>query len=206
MNLPAEIDRLSPEDPQRYLDANPSQQRWSTLRILPEDGVTDDDLTRLQFIPELEHLPSAGSIKVLCKRISAGEDRGHEATHLRPPADRRRAAGPPGRPPLPRRLHPPPLPDPPGQRRGPQALARSPPPSAAAAQTVRNAIRAFARRGRSPACARSPHRPTSARADLRRRRPASGSAPCCTAARATSASRPRSGRWTWPPRSPSPRA
>src|SRR5689334_15324369 len=56
MNLPDLIDRLSLEDAQRYLDANPFQQRWSTLRIVPEDGVTDDDLTRLQFIPELEHL------------------------------------------------------------------------------------------------------------------------------------------------------
>ena len=41
---------------------------------------------------------------------------------VRPLTDRG-AAGPPGRPPLPRRLHPPPLPDPPGQRRRPPARA-----------------------------------------------------------------------------------
>jgi hypothetical protein len=56
MNLPDVIDRLSLEEAQRYLDANPLQQRWSLLRILPEDGVMDDDLSRLQFISELDHL------------------------------------------------------------------------------------------------------------------------------------------------------
>lgn len=55
-NLPDEVDQMSPEDAQRYLDANPRRQRWSTLRILAEDGVTDDDLARLRFIPELEQL------------------------------------------------------------------------------------------------------------------------------------------------------
>ena len=72
MNLPDVIDHLSPEDMQRYLDANPFQQRWSTLRILPEDGVTDDDLTRLQFIPELEHL----------FLYDVGDDAIRHATHL----------------------------------------------------------------------------------------------------------------------------
>jgi hypothetical protein len=56
MNLPEEIDHLSQEDAQRYLDANPFQQQWSSLRILPEDCVTDDDLARLRFVPELEHV------------------------------------------------------------------------------------------------------------------------------------------------------
>jgi hypothetical protein len=60
MNLPEVIDQLSPEDAQRYLDANPLLELWSLLRILPEDGVTDDDLSRLRFIPELEHLSLYG--------------------------------------------------------------------------------------------------------------------------------------------------
>jgi hypothetical protein len=72
MNLPDVIDRLSPEDAQRYLDANPFQQRWSTLRILPEDGVTDDDLKRLRFIPELGHL----------SLYDVGDDAIKHATHL----------------------------------------------------------------------------------------------------------------------------
>ena len=73
-----------------------------------------------------------------------------------------------------------------------------------ASQTVRNAIRAFAAEGlaclpRSPTAPGRPAPPSTTPA-------ASGSAPCCTAARATSASRPASGRSTWPPRSPTPRA
>ena len=85
-------------------------------------GTSSSSRRNLEQVPGIPHIaPSAGSIKVLCKRISAGEDRGHEATHLRPPADRRRAAGPQGRPPLPRGLHPPTLPDPPPERRRPQA-------------------------------------------------------------------------------------
>jgi hypothetical protein len=72
MNLPDVIDRLSPEDAQRYLDANPIQQRWATLRILPEDDVTDNDLARLQFIPELKNL----------SLYDVGDDAIKHATHL----------------------------------------------------------------------------------------------------------------------------
>lgn len=48
MNLSDAIDHLSLDEAQRSLATNPLQQRWSTLRILPEDGVRDDDLSRLR--------------------------------------------------------------------------------------------------------------------------------------------------------------
>lgn len=54
--LPDEINDLSQADAQAYLDAHPVQQKWSLLRVLTEDHVSDDDLARLQFIPELKHL------------------------------------------------------------------------------------------------------------------------------------------------------
>lgn len=73
MVLPDAIDGLPSEEAQRYLDRNPLQQRWSTLRILPEDGITDDDLSRLQFIPELEHLSLHG----------VGDEAIRHAAHLR---------------------------------------------------------------------------------------------------------------------------
>lgn len=71
-DLPDLIDHLSQQEAQRYLDANPIQQRWALLRILPDDGVTDEDLERLAFIPELEHLCLYG----------VGDDAIRHATHL----------------------------------------------------------------------------------------------------------------------------
>jgi len=71
-NLPDEIGHMSLEDAQRYLDANPRRQRWSTLRVLPEDGVTDGDLARLRFIPELEQL----------SLYNVGDEAVQHATHL----------------------------------------------------------------------------------------------------------------------------
>jgi hypothetical protein len=55
-HLPDHIDYLSIDDAQAYLDTNPIEQRWSLLRILSEDRVADNELYRLQFVPELDHL------------------------------------------------------------------------------------------------------------------------------------------------------
>ena len=51
--LPPQIDSMSSEEAQSYLDMNPQRQLWSLLRVLPQDRVSDDDLRRLEFIPEL---------------------------------------------------------------------------------------------------------------------------------------------------------
>ncbi len=52
-SLPPEIDAMNSEEAQLYLDNNPQEERWGLLRILPQDIVRDDDLRRLEFIPEL---------------------------------------------------------------------------------------------------------------------------------------------------------
>src|SRR3954453_20446560 len=66
-------------------------------------------------------VPSATSREVLCKLAGSAHHRGHEATYVRPAPEPRGAPRAARRPPLPRRLHPAPLPDPPGQRRRPEA-------------------------------------------------------------------------------------
>ena len=83
---------------------------------------------------------------------------------VRPLTDDERA-GPPGRPPLPRRLHPPTLPDPPGQRRGPQARADRRAGSAAPPRPSATPSAPSPPRG-SPACREKSHRPKSARPEL----------------------------------------
>lgn len=56
MNLPEVIDNLSLSDAQRYLDEHPIQEQWSILTIEHGDNVNDDDLARLEFIPEIDTL------------------------------------------------------------------------------------------------------------------------------------------------------
>ena len=55
MNLPAAIDDMPHLDAQAYLDIHPQQERWSMLTIAHNDDV-DDDLARLQHLPELDTL------------------------------------------------------------------------------------------------------------------------------------------------------
>ena len=54
--LPPEIDSMNFDDAQLFLDRNPQQERWSLLRIFPEDNVLDDDLHRLEYLPELSRV------------------------------------------------------------------------------------------------------------------------------------------------------
>ena len=57
-NLPDAIVHLSLEEELAIGISTriPSSRDGATLHILPEDDVTDADLSRLRFIPELEHL------------------------------------------------------------------------------------------------------------------------------------------------------
>jgi hypothetical protein len=71
-------------------------------------------------------------------------------------------------------------------------------------QSVRNALRAFEAEGLACLGEKS-SRPKATR-EIFDDSGGGGSATCSTAARATSASRPASGRSTWPPRWPTPRA
>ena len=56
MNLPDCIDALPFDEAQRYLNEHPMEEQWSILTILDADPVTDEDLRRLQYIPELNVL------------------------------------------------------------------------------------------------------------------------------------------------------
>jgi hypothetical protein len=56
MNLPSVIDDLPRSDAQAYLDQHPIQEQWSMLTIGQNDNVSDDDLSRLQHISELDTL------------------------------------------------------------------------------------------------------------------------------------------------------
>ena len=58
-SLPERINRMSEEAGQKFLDDHPMQQRWQMLTLDNQRfSFEDDDLRRLQFIPELEHLHS----------------------------------------------------------------------------------------------------------------------------------------------------
>lgn len=72
MNLPDCLDAMPFADAQRHLDQHPIQEQWSILTISDRDPVTDDDLSRLQHIPELRVL------KIMTSKIT---DRGME--HLK---------------------------------------------------------------------------------------------------------------------------
>lgn len=53
---------MSPEAAQAYLDSHPMQQRWHSLMV--RDMVSDDDLARLQ------HLPEITTVKIFSSRIT----------------------------------------------------------------------------------------------------------------------------------------
>jgi len=57
LKIPEVVDRMSLHAAQEYLDAHPVQEQWSLLTIRQDDGaITDADLIRLRYLPELEHL------------------------------------------------------------------------------------------------------------------------------------------------------
>ena len=56
MNLPEIIDGLTHAEAQRHLDNNPLQEQWSILTIGHDENVADDDLARLEHIPEIDVL------------------------------------------------------------------------------------------------------------------------------------------------------
>ena len=125
-----------------------------------------------------------------------------ETSHLCFFPDRGPTTAPAAGPALPRRLHRPPLPDPAGQRRraAPSAaIARN---LGCAAQTVRNAIHAFAREGL--ACLQAEVLPAPLGPALPGRALPSPAGPAAPQPPHASASRPACGRWTWSPRSASP--
>jgi hypothetical protein len=64
LSIPEVIRSMSTNAAQEYLDAHPMQEQWSLLSFSERDPVSDDDLVRLQYLPELEVL------KVFSNRIT----------------------------------------------------------------------------------------------------------------------------------------
>ena len=56
LNIPEVIRSMSTDAAQRYLDAHPMQEEWSLLSFSEADPISDDDLVRLRYIPEIEVL------------------------------------------------------------------------------------------------------------------------------------------------------
>jgi hypothetical protein len=73
-----ELDAMSPEAAQNYLDSHPMQRRWQFLNIDHRDLIFDDDLARLQYVPEIT------SVHILSSRIT-NRGIGHlcHLTHLK---------------------------------------------------------------------------------------------------------------------------
>ena len=64
MGVPPQVETMSPEAAQAYLDSHPMQQRWRSLTVTYQDMVFDDDLARLQYLPEIT------TVKILSSRIT----------------------------------------------------------------------------------------------------------------------------------------
>lgn len=64
IDLPSCIDDLPFDQAQKYLDEHPMQERWSMLTITEGDPICDEDLARLQYLPELE------IVKIYTSKIS----------------------------------------------------------------------------------------------------------------------------------------
>ena len=64
INLPKEVEGMTAEAGQAYLDAHPMQQFWASLNIDHEDVIYDDDLRRLRFLPEIQR------VKIMSSRIT----------------------------------------------------------------------------------------------------------------------------------------
>src|SRR5687767_12469532 len=56
LNIPEVIRSMSTDAAQQYLDAHPMQEQWSLLSFSEKDLISDDDLGRLRYIPEIEVL------------------------------------------------------------------------------------------------------------------------------------------------------
>jgi len=56
VDLPPEVKGMCLDEAQAYLDAHPVRQCWESLTISHEDLIFDDDLARLQHIPEIERV------------------------------------------------------------------------------------------------------------------------------------------------------
>lgn len=64
ISIPTEVEAMSPEAAQAYLDSHPMQQRWEFLNIDHRDLVFDDDLARLQYLPEIK------CVQIMSSRIT----------------------------------------------------------------------------------------------------------------------------------------
>lgn len=58
MNLPHALDQMSERTAQAYLDAHPTQEQWSMLLLDRRVTFGDDDLSRLEHLPELKRIHS----------------------------------------------------------------------------------------------------------------------------------------------------
>jgi hypothetical protein len=56
LNIPEIVSGMPRHAAQEYLDAHPIQEQWSLLAIREGDGISDDDLIRLRYIPEIHTL------------------------------------------------------------------------------------------------------------------------------------------------------
>ena len=54
--IPSFVYDMSQEEAQQYLNEHPIQKQWEILTILTSDQVSDEDLSRLEYLPELRHL------------------------------------------------------------------------------------------------------------------------------------------------------
>ena len=62
--IPYEFHKISFDEAQTHLDAHPVQERWEFLSIGQKDLIFDDDLARLQ------HLPEITSVQFISSRIT----------------------------------------------------------------------------------------------------------------------------------------
>ncbi|MBA4192546.1 MAG: hypothetical protein C0467_31650 [Planctomycetaceae bacterium] len=56
MNYPEEVANMPIEAANAYLREHPFQEQWSLLRIGHQNPISDDDLARLRYLPELDHV------------------------------------------------------------------------------------------------------------------------------------------------------
>jgi hypothetical protein len=59
--LPKEVEAMSRDAAQAYLDSHPMQQQWALLKINHEDLIFDDDLSRLRYLPEIQSVTITSS-------------------------------------------------------------------------------------------------------------------------------------------------
>jgi len=78
VDLPREVEAMSPEEAQVYLDSHPMEQRWASLIIRHEDIIFDEDLARLRHVPEIQHVTITSSritdrgVRHLCNLTNLG--------------------------------------------------------------------------------------------------------------------------------------